>query len=72
MLANLATQTCLRQARPSPPNREVGFYLGVGASGGGMDQLTAMLQASLNDGRLSWERFGDAGLRACSPLYAFR
>ncbi|HNN96126.1 MAG TPA: hypothetical protein PKI03_27820, partial [Pseudomonadota bacterium] len=71
VLANLATQTCLRQARPSLPNCELGFYLGVGASGGGMDQLTAMLQASLKDGRLSWERFGDAGLRACNPLYAF-
>lgn len=71
VLANLATQTCLRHARPSVPNRELGFYLGVGASGGGMDQLTTMLQASLDDGRLSWEQFGDAGLRACNPLYAF-
>ena len=60
------------------PHLDLGYYLGVGASGGDMSQLTAMLHASLipasangpgqpTDERsalsLSMERFGDAGLR---------
>ncbi len=72
ILAYLSTRDCLQQAGFSAPRDDIGFYLGVGASGGSMEQLTAMLAASVEGGELSWPRFGEAGLRACSPLYAFQ
>jgi len=50
---------------------DVGYYLGVGASGGSLADLTAMLEVSLVP-ELSLARFGDAGLAACNPLLAFQ
>ena len=58
----------------------VGYFLGVGASGGSMTDLEAILAATLGtdedddedgDG-LSLERFGAAGIPACNPLLAFQ
>jgi hypothetical protein len=50
----------------------VGYFLGVGASGGSLADVTALLDASIVDGQFSLERFGDAGLAACNPLLAFQ
>jgi hypothetical protein len=50
----------------------VGYFLGVGASGGSLDDVTALLAASIVDGNFSLARFGDAGLAACNPLLAFQ
>lgn len=48
------------------------FYMGVGASGGAMAELTAMLGASISAHEFSLQRFGAAGLAACNPLFAFQ
>jgi hypothetical protein len=50
----------------------VGYFLGVGASGGSMDDVQALLDASMHDGDFSLARFGEAGLPACNPLLAFQ
>lgn len=50
----------------------LGYYLGVGASGGSLDEFMALLGESLVDGALSLPRFGDRGLAACNPLLAFQ
>lgn len=68
------------------PYIDLGYYLGVGASGGAMEQLRVMLHASLvpepsaagdEDAAtpslaFSLPRFGDAGLKRCNPLFAFQ
>jgi 3-oxoacyl-(acyl-carrier-protein) synthase len=51
---------------------DVGYFLGVGASGGSLDDVTALLDASISDGKFSIARFGDRGLAACNPLLAFQ
>lgn len=51
---------------------ECGYFLGVGASGGSLDDVIALLAASIADGAFSLERFGDRGLAACNPLLAFQ
>ena len=51
---------------------DVGCFLGVGASGGSLDDVTALLAASIVDGAFSLARFGDRGLAACNPLLAFQ
>jgi hypothetical protein len=56
-LAAVVMREALRDARWSEGREEVGAFLGVGASGGAMDELTAMLQA---------------GITACNPLFAFQ
>jgi 3-oxoacyl-(acyl-carrier-protein) synthase len=50
----------------------LGYFLGVGASGGALDDVTALLEESIVDGAFSLERFGDRGLAACNPLLAFQ
>jgi len=54
------------------PDDNTAFYFGVGASGGGMAELTEMLRDSMVADRFSEARFGDRGLRACNPLFAFQ
>ena len=49
-----------------------GYFLGVGASGGSLDDVIALLRESFADGVFSLERFGDRGLAACNPLLAFQ
>jgi hypothetical protein len=51
---------------------DVGLYMGVGASGGDMRELESMLRASVEDGVFGLDRFGDAGLAAANPLFAFQ
>jgi hypothetical protein len=57
---------------PSLPREETGFFLGVGASGGAVEELEAMLDASFSEERFDLERFGASGLGACNPLFAFQ
>jgi hypothetical protein len=64
-LADLLADVSWRRAN-------VGYFLGVGASGGSLDDVTALLDASIVDGQFSLARFGDAGLAACNPLLAFQ
>jgi hypothetical protein len=64
-LADLLADVTWRRAN-------VGYFLGVGASGGSLDDVTALLDASIVDGQFSLEKFGDAGLAACNPLLAFQ
>ncbi|MEO7095492.1 MAG: beta-ketoacyl synthase N-terminal-like domain-containing protein [Polyangiales bacterium] len=50
----------------------IGYYLGVGASAGSLEDFMALLDESLVDGAYSLERFGHRGLAACNPLLAFQ
>lgn len=54
------------------PRADIGYFLGVGASGGSLDDVTALLAASIGDDGFSLARFGDRGLAACNPLLAFQ
>ncbi|HEY5935199.1 MAG TPA: beta-ketoacyl synthase N-terminal-like domain-containing protein [Kofleriaceae bacterium] len=49
-----------------------GYYLGVGASGGSLADVTALLDASIVDHQFSTVAFGERGLAACNPLLAFQ
>lgn len=71
-LAAVALREVLRDTRWDAGREEIGAYLGVGASGGSMDELTGMLQASIDGGTFSLERFGREGLAACHPLFAIQ
>ena len=50
---------------------DAGYYLGVGASGGSLDDVSALLDASLQP-TFSLPAFGEQGLAACNPLLAFQ
>ncbi|HEY4243269.1 MAG TPA: beta-ketoacyl synthase N-terminal-like domain-containing protein [Kofleriaceae bacterium] len=50
----------------------IGCYLGVGGSGGSIDDFIALLDVSIVDGAFSLPRFGERGLAACNPLLAFQ
>ena len=56
-LAAIVMREALRDARWNEGREELGAFLGVGASGGAMDELTAMLRE---------------GITACNPLFAFQ
>ncbi|WP_224240967.1 beta-ketoacyl synthase N-terminal-like domain-containing protein [Hyalangium gracile] len=62
----------LFQEMPSLPREETGFFLGVGASGGAVEELEAMLEGSFSEAHFDVGRFGTAGLNACNPLFAFQ
>jgi hypothetical protein len=49
-----------------------GMFMGVGASGSDLGQLQRILVASFAEGNYSNQIFGDRGLRACNPLFAFQ
>ncbi len=61
----------VRDAGFTAGHANTALYLGVGASGGSLADLTAMLAASI-ESDFSLARFGDAGLAACNPLLAFQ
>jgi len=63
---------CLASLRSGRPLEAAGYYLGVGASGGSLDDFMALLAESLVDGKLSLAQFGTRGLAACHPLLAFQ
>jgi len=77
-LGAAAIKLSLRARGGSPaianPGSEAGvaFYMGVGASGGDMAELEAMLRASVNGTQFDLARFGEAGLTAANPLFAFQ
>lgn len=62
----------LREVGWAERREDIGCFLGVGASGGAMDDMIALIDASIVDGELSMPRFGDRGLAACNPLLAFQ
>jgi hypothetical protein len=72
VLACAAVDAALDTAAWGVNPEEVGVHLAVGASGGSLAQLDAMLDASIVEHEFSLARFGDAGLRACNPLFAFQ
>ncbi|HEY0476318.1 MAG TPA: beta-ketoacyl synthase N-terminal-like domain-containing protein [Kofleriaceae bacterium] len=51
---------------------DCGYFLGVGASGGSLDDVTALLAESIAGGAFSLAQFGERGLGACNPLLAFQ
>jgi hypothetical protein len=74
-LAAAAVHSALREpavadlaVRPA----DTGLFLGVGASGGDIPELEAMLRESVAGDAFQLGRFGDAGLRAANPLFAFQ
>ena len=72
-LAAVALRLALDDAAwPAAGREDIALYLGVGASGCSMEELTRMLAASIVDHEFSPERFGGAGLAACNPLFAFQ
>lgn len=72
-LAAAALAELMRDLGWSAEQREgAGYYLGVGASGGSLDDVTALLDASIVDGGFSTVAFGEHGLAACNPLLAFQ
>lgn len=72
-LAAVALRLALGDAAwPAEGREDIALYLGVGASGCSMEELTRMLAASIAGREFSLDRFGDAGLAACNPLFAFQ
>lgn len=77
-LAAAALAELMRDLGWSAEHREgAGYYLGVGASGGSLDDVTALLDASIVEGshgtrEFSTVAFGEHGLAACNPLLAFQ
>jgi len=76
-LAAAALAELMREVGWSAAQREgAGYYLGVGASGGSLDDVTALLDASIVDNHgtreFSTVAFGEHGLAACNPLLAFQ
>jgi hypothetical protein len=72
-LAALALADLMRALDVSAETRgSIGYFLGVGGSAGSLDDVTALLDASIIDDRFSLPAFGDRGLAACNPLLAFQ
>ena len=71
-LAAIAMREALVDAGFAERREEIGAWMGVGASGIGMDDVPAIVSASFVDGDLSLHRLGDQGLRACNPLFTFQ
>lgn len=70
-LAAVAARQALRDAGISAPRDGVGFFLGVGASGGAMSDLLAVLGASMEGDGVSLAKLGDKGLSASNPVGTF-
>jgi 3-oxoacyl-(acyl-carrier-protein) synthase len=51
---------------------DVGYWLGVGASGGPLGEIVAMLKVSVDHGAVSLARLGAEGLLASNPLHTFQ
>jgi len=74
-LAAAAVKLVLRDAAVAAlniPPADTGYFLGVGASGGDLNELESMLGESVVAEEFDLRRFGDAGLRAGNPLFAFQ
>lgn len=71
-LAAVAAKPALVEAGIAMPRDNVGFFLGVGASGGSMGDLLSVLRASLLGDRVSIAKLGDKGLSATNPVGTFQ
>lgn len=71
LLATAAMDALVRAA-PADALRDAACFVGVGASGGALGELHAMLRASMDGPAWSLARFGGPGLAACNPLLAFQ
>jgi hypothetical protein len=71
-LAAVAARKVMAEAVWVDCRDEIGFFFGVGASTGEMDELVPVLAAAISDGAFSLERLGRAGLAACNPLLVFQ
>ena len=71
-LAAVAVKPALLDAGIAMPRDNVGFFLGVGASGGAMSDLLSVLRASLEADRVSLAKLGDKGLSATNPVGTFQ
>ncbi len=74
-LAALAMRDALDDAGWTTGREEIGCFLGVGSSGGPMEELAAILRASVRgqgpEATIDWPRFCKEGLAAAHPLLAF-
>ncbi len=70
-LAAIAIGQALGDAEWTSGRELIGAYLGVGASGGPIEELEAILRGCASDGRLDLDRFSAQGLPASHPLHAF-
>jgi 3-oxoacyl-[acyl-carrier-protein] synthase II len=72
VLAAIAARGALADAGWGDRREETGFFLGVGASGGSLDEIEAILAVSRgDDGQLSLARLGEVGLSASNPTFTF-
>jgi hypothetical protein len=67
-----ATRAGRGAAASAPAPSPIGYFLGVGASGASMTEVTALLRASFDDHGFSVARCGEHGLNACNPLFPFQ
>lgn len=72
IFAAIALSDALAEAGWAAPFPDVGLWLGVGASGGPLTQMEALLRRALDAGALSLPALGRVGLRAVNPLFAFQ
>jgi len=70
-LAAMAARDALRDAGWTDRGG-VGYWLGVGASGGSLSELVAVLELAMHDGGVSLARLGADGLLASNPLNTFQ
>lgn len=72
VLSYLALERALTLNQWSVGDESYAYYLGVGASGSTKQELNRILSASASDHEFSMSLFGEAGLAACNPLFAFQ
>ena len=71
-LSAIAMREALSSANFSERRAEIGAWMGVGASGIAMEDVPAIVSASIEEGAFSVQRLGDKGLLACNPLFTFQ
>ena len=68
----IALREAVRDAAFAERREEIGAWLGVGASGVSMEDVPAILAASIRDQQLSMALLGERGIAACNPLFTFQ
>lgn len=71
-LSAIALREALAAAGFDDRREQIGAFMGVGASGLAMEDVPAIVSASLDAGAFSLPRLGDRGLLACNPLFTFQ
>jgi hypothetical protein len=73
-LGAIALHAALADAGWAGAGADVGLFMGVGASGGDLAELEAMLRPALraDGGGIDLARFGAQGLAAANPMFAFQ